>query len=155
MRGPEKTVDCDFKPITLKTAEGFETGNTKHQWDLAKLRKGHKVLAEFKYEKKPVVRGYANRTLYVNLSNNEIKEKPVTEEMKKMFTGGKGFDLKLLRDAIKPTTRWNSEENELVMAAGPLCGTTQYSGMGKCLAVTVSPLTNMVCDSNAGGYFAP
>jgi aldehyde:ferredoxin oxidoreductase len=155
MKGPESTVDCEFKPITLRTEEGFETGNTKHIWDLAKMKKGHKVLAEFKYEKRPVVRGYAGRTLYVNLSTNEIKEKPVTEEMKKMFTGGKGFDLKLLRDAIKPTTRWDSEENELVMAAGPLCGTTQYSGMGKCLAVTVSPLTNIPCDSNAGGYFAP
>ncbi len=155
MKGPEQTIDCDYKPKTLKTPDGFETGNTKHQWDLAKMKKGHKVLAEFRYEKRKVIRGYAGRTLYVNLSTNEIKEKPVTEEMKAMFTGGKGFDLKLLRDAIKPTTRWNSEENELVMAAGPLCGTTQYSGMGKCLAVTVSPLTNMVCDSNAGGYFAP
>jgi aldehyde:ferredoxin oxidoreductase len=155
MKGPEQTVDCEFKPITLKTGEGFETGNTKHEWDLAKLRKGHKTLAEYKYEKRPVVRGYAGRTLYVNLSTNEIKEKTVDEDMKRMFTGGKGFDLKLLRDAIKPTTRWNSEENELVMAAGPLCGTTQYSGMGKCLSVTISPLTDMPCDSNAGGYFAP
>jgi aldehyde:ferredoxin oxidoreductase len=155
MKGPEQTVDCDFKPITLKTEKGFETGNTVHKWDLEKFRAGHKVLAEYKYEKRPVVRGYAGRTLYVNLTTNQIKEKPVDDEMKRMFTGGKGFDLKLLREAIKPTTRWNSEENELVMAAGPLCGTTQYSGMGKCLAVTISPLTNMPCDSNAGGYFAP
>lgn len=155
MKGPESTIDCNYKPITLKTEKGFETGNTKHQWDLKKMREGHRVLATFKYGKRPVVRGYAGRTLYINLSKNEIREKPVSEEMKNQFTGGKGFDLKLLYDSIHPTTRWDSDENELILAAGPLCGTTQYSGMGKCLAVTVSPLTNIVCDSNAGGYFAP
>ena len=155
MSGPEETIECEFKPKTLKTDGGFETGNTRHDWDLAKLRAGHKVLAEMKYEKRQVVRGYAGKTLYINLSKNEIKEKPVTEEMKSQFTGGKGFDLKLIRDSIKPTTRWNSEENVLALAAGPLCGTTQYSGMGKCLAATVSPLTDIICDSNAGGYFAP
>ncbi|MFH0815595.1 MAG: aldehyde ferredoxin oxidoreductase C-terminal domain-containing protein [Methanobacteriota archaeon] len=155
MNGPESIVDCNYKPVTLKTEKGFETGNTKHQWDLKKMRESHRILAEMKYERRPVARGYAGRTLYISLSKNEIKEKPVSEEMKNQFTGGKGFDLKLLYDAIKPSTRWDSEENELVMAAGPLCGTTQYSGMGKCLAVTISPLTNVVCDSNAGGYFAP
>ena len=142
MKGPESTIECDFDAETLKTEEGFETGNTKHEWDLAKLRSGHRVLAEYVYEKRPVARGYAGRTLYVNLTTNEIKEKPVDDDMKQMFTGGKGFDLKLIRDGIKPETRWNSEENILVMSAGPLCGATQYSGMGKCLAATVSPLTN-------------
>ncbi len=155
MNGPESTVGCDYEPITLKTTDGFETGNTKHKWDLADLKRGHKILATYKYERRPIVRGYAGRTLYINLTRNEIMETPVSEEMKAQFTGGKGFDLKLMWDAIKPTTRWDSEENELVMASGPLNGNTQYSGMGKCLATTVSPLTNIVCDSNAGGYFAP
>jgi aldehyde:ferredoxin oxidoreductase len=139
----------------VKTQIGFETGNTKHKWDLEKMKSGHVVLSEYRFEKRPVTRGYAGRTLHVNLTTNRISEKPVSDEMKSQFTGGKGFDLKLLKEAIKPTTRWDSEENALVMAAGPLCGTTQYSGMGKCLSATVSPLTNLVCDSNAGGYFAP
>ena len=47
MKGPESTIDCDFKPKTLKKPGGFETGNTLHQWDYAKLRAAHKVLAEF------------------------------------------------------------------------------------------------------------
>ena len=47
------------------------------------------------------MRGYAGRTLYVNLSTNEIKDKPVTDEMRTLFTGGKGFDLKLLERALK------------------------------------------------------
>lgn len=134
---------------------GFQTGNTEHQWDLDALRANHKVLAEFVYEKKPIVKGYAGRTLYVNLTTKEIKEIPVTEDMKKKFTGGRGFGLKLLWDTIKPSTRWDSEENGLVLTAGPMCGSTQYPGFGKSLALSVSPSTDIICDSNAGGYFAP
>ncbi len=155
MSGPENCINADHKPRTLKTPEGFETGNTKHHWDLDALQKGHRTRAEYSYEKQEIVRGYNRRTLYVNLSTNEIREKPVNDWMRTMFTGGKGFGLKLLWDAIQPTTRWDSEENELVLSAGPMNGQTQYSGFGKCLAVTVSPSTDAVCDSNAGGYFAP
>ncbi|OFZ06241.1 MAG: aldehyde:ferredoxin oxidoreductase, partial [Bacteroidetes bacterium RIFOXYC12_FULL_35_7] len=84
-----------------------------------------------------------------------IKEKPVSEEMKQKFTGGKGFGLKLLWDATKPDTKWNDPENEIVINTGPICGITQYSGTGKSLVVTISPQTNIVVDSNVGGYFGP
>ena len=58
---------------------------------VAELRQAHKVLAEWRYELRPVERGYANRTLYVNLSDNSVAAKPVTRAMKDTFTGGKGF----------------------------------------------------------------
>lgn len=135
--------------------EEYETGNTKHKWDLKKIRFAHRILAEYNYKKGEVYRGYANRTLYINLSTNTIKEKPVTDEMKKKFTGGRGFGLKLLWDSIKPTTRWNSEENELIITTGPLCGTTQYPGSGKSLCLSISPSTNIICDCNVGGFFGP
>ena len=51
------------------------------------------ILAEKKYEIQEVYRGYANRTLYINLSRNEIIIKTVSDEMKEKFIGGKGFDL--------------------------------------------------------------
>ena len=135
--------------------EMYETGNTKQSWDVARLKSAHKILSEYKYKKNRVMRGYANRTLYINLSDGEIFEKKVTENMKKRFTGGRGFGLKLLWDSIKPTTRWDSEENELVITTGPLCGVTQYPGSGKSLCLTVSPSTNIICDSNVGGFFGP
>jgi aldehyde:ferredoxin oxidoreductase len=135
--------------------ELYETGNTKHKWDFNRLKSAHKVLSEYKYKKRKLKRGYANRTLYINLSTGEIKEKRVTEEMKKKFTGGRGFGLKLLWDSIKPTTRWNSEENELIITTGPLCGITQYPGAGKSLCLTISPSTDIICDSNVGGFFGP
>lgn len=122
---------------------------------IEEIKQGHKLLAEFAYETWPVERGYANRTLYVDLSTNTIHSKPVTQEMKDVFTGGKGFCLWLLWNAIRPTTRWEDPENEIVIAGGPIGGITAYPGSGKSTVVTVSPLTGSVIDSNAGGYFGP
>ncbi|OFY38915.1 MAG: aldehyde:ferredoxin oxidoreductase [Bacteroidetes bacterium RIFOXYA12_FULL_35_11] len=119
------------------------------------MKSRHKLVKEWAYDLKPLDRGYANRTLYINVSDNTIKEKPVSEEMKQKFTGGKGFGLKLLWDATKPDTKWNDPENEIVINTGPICGITQYSGTGKSLVVTISPQTNIVVDSNVGGYFGP
>jgi len=135
--------------------EDYKTGNTDHSWDLVKLRNAHTIKATFAYKKSEVNKGYANRTLYINLTKGEIKEKPVTDEMKKKFTGGRGFGLKLLWDSIKPTTRWDSDENELLVTTGPLCGTTQYAGSGKSLCLSISPATNIICDCNVGGFFGP
>jgi len=112
------------------------------------------LLAEFSYELRPVERGYANRTLYINLDDNIILEKPVTQQMKDLFTGGRGFALKLLWDAVTPETKWNDPRNELIIANGPICGITAYPGTGKATVVTLSPLTENVIDSNVGGYFS-
>ena len=133
--------------------EDYDTGNTRHKWDTNKLKSVHKIITKYDYKKGEVQRGYANRTLYLNLSTGKINEKPVTKDMKKKFTGGRGFGLKLLWDSIKATTRWDSKENELIITTGPLCGTTQYPGSGKSLCLTISPSSNIICDSNVGGFF--
>ena len=85
----------------------------------------------------------------------KFKSKPVTQEMKDIFIGGRGFGLKLLWEAVKDQTKWNDPENEIVISSGPLGGTTQYPGCGKSLVVSISPLTGAVADSNVGGYFGP
>ncbi len=135
--------------------EEYDTGNTRHKWDVNKLKRAHRVVAEYIYKKGEIQKGFADRILYINLSTNEIKEKKVTNEMKKLFTGGRGFGLKLLWDSIKSSTRWNSPENELIITTGPLCGTTQYAGSGKSLCLSISPSTDIICDSNVGGFFGP
>ncbi|MDO4582163.1 MAG: aldehyde ferredoxin oxidoreductase C-terminal domain-containing protein [Bacillota bacterium] len=120
-----------------------------------KIKAARKVLAEYKYEPTEIIRGYNNRTLYVNIETLEIKEKVVTDFMKEKFTGGKGFDLYYLWDAVKDDTKWNDPENEIVISPGPLGGITQYPGAGKSLVCTISPLTGLPIDSNVGGYFGP
>lgn len=119
------------------------------------LKAGRTVLAEMRYEPPVVERGYANQTLYVNLSDNTIAAKPVTDQMKDLFTGGRGFALWLLWNAVSSATRWDDPENALVIAGGPIGGITAYPGSGKSTVVTLSPLTQSVIDSNAGGYFGP
>jgi len=115
----------------------------------------HKLLKSWKYTWAPIDKGCNDRTLYVNVGNGEIKEKPVSPEMKEKFTGGKGYGLRLLWDATKPDTHWNDPENEIVINTGPICGITQYSGTGKSIVVAISPQTDIVIDSNVGGYFGP
>ena len=114
-----------------------------------------KELARFDYPTRPVERGYNNRTLYINLSDNKISSKPVTDEMKRIFTGGRGFGLWLLWNAVNKKIKWNDPANEICVACGPLGGTTLYPGSGKSIVVTISPLTQSVMDSNVGGYFGP
>ena len=115
----------------------------------------HKTIANFSYELLKVNKGYSNRTLYINLDHYEIKEKPVSQKMKNLFTGGKGFCLWLLWNGTKPGTRWDDPENELVFSSGPIGGITMYPGSGKVTVTTISPLTKSVIDSNGGGYFGP
>lgn len=126
-----------------------------HSVMIRKYRKAHRTLVEYTYKLQPIERGYANRTLYINLDDNTIREKKVTEQMKELFTGGRGFALKLLWDAVDPDTQWDDPRNELIIANGPICGITAYPGSGKATVVTLSPLTLNVIDSNVGGYFAP
>ncbi|MBN1486260.1 MAG: aldehyde:ferredoxin oxidoreductase [Anaerolineae bacterium] len=113
------------------------------------------VLSEFTYTPSTVERGYTGQTLYVNVGDGTIKGKPVTEDMKEKFIGGRGFDLWLLWQGINDSTKWNDPENEIVIASGPCGGTTQYPGSGKSIAVSISPLTHVPIDSNAGGHYGP
>jgi len=123
--------------------------------NIENLKNAHKPLVEYKYQWAPIEKGYNNRTLYVNVGTGEIAEKPVSQLMKDKFIGGKGFGLRLLWQATKPSTKWNDPENEVVISGGPCCGITQYSGAGKSIVVSISPQTDSVMDSNVGGYFGP
>lgn len=122
---------------------------------VAKMRRAHKVLAEFEFEPAALDRGYANRTLRIDVGGNAIRIDPVSQQMKDLWVGGKGFDLWLMFHEINPATRWDSPENPICMSAGPLGGTSSFPGSGKTLVTTVSPLTNIVIDSNVGGFFGP
>ena len=122
---------------------------------VAEMKSKHKTIKVWNYKAGEIMRGYNNRTLHIDLTDNLISEKPVTQLMKDKFVGGKGFGLKLLWDATKPQTKWNDPENEIVISPGPCAGITQYSGAGKSLVVSISPQTDSIMDSNVGGYFGP
>ncbi|MBS4014694.1 MAG: aldehyde:ferredoxin oxidoreductase [Bacteroidetes bacterium] len=123
--------------------------------NISEMKKNRKILKEFKYERKDLYRGYTDKILYINVSDCNIKEKAVPQEMKDKFIGGKGYGLRLLWDATKPNTKWNDPENEIIISSGPVGGITQYSGAGKSLIVSISPQTDSIMDSNVGGFFGP
>lgn len=114
-----------------------------------------KEIKTLTYERNDIKRGYANQTLSVDLSDSAVSIKPVDEKVKEIFVGGKGFDLWLLWNAVKGTTRWNDPENAICIACGPLGGTTLYPGSGKSIVTSLSPTTGSVMDSNVGGFFGP
>jgi aldehyde:ferredoxin oxidoreductase len=131
------------------------TARTEYLEGLEEYRAAHKVLKEVAFTPSLPERGYTNRTLYINVGSLEVSEKPVTQQMKDVFIGGRGFGLWYLWNAVKPTTRWNDPENEIVISPGPVSGITQYPGSGKSLVVSLSPQTDIPIDSNVGGYFGP
>ncbi len=123
--------------------------------DIAAMKDAHKTLKTWSYEWKALEKGYTDKILYINVSDNEIKEKIVPPEVKEKFIGGKGYGLRLLWDATKPDTKWNDPENEINISSGPIGGITQYSGSGKSICVSISPQTDIPIDSNVGGFFGP
>ena len=123
--------------------------------DVAAMKQAHKTIKEWSYDWVAIDKGYTDKILYINLSNNEVAEKAVPPIMKEKFIGGKGYGLKLLWEATTPTTKWNDPENEINIASGPIGGITQYSGTGKSICVSISPQTDIPIDSNVGGHFGP
>lgn len=112
-------------------------------------------LKTISYKKPTIKKGYANQFLCIDISDLDISFKQVTEEIKSTFIGGKGFDLWLLWNAVKKTTKWNDPENAICIASGPMGGTPTFPGSGKSIVTTISPTTESVMDSNVGGYFGP
>ncbi len=122
---------------------------------IQKMRAAHKVLATLDFTPVELERGYAGRTLRIDLSSNSIETRPVTRQMKDLWVGGKGFDLWLMFQEIDPDTKWDSPENPICMCSGPLGGTASFPGSGKTLLTSLSPVTGSVMDSNVGGFFGP
>ena len=114
-----------------------------------------KEIETFEYSRPEIDKGYSNQTLHIDLSAGSMTTRAVTQEMKDVFVGGKGFDLKLLWDSVTGATKWNDPENSVCIASGPMGGTPGYPGSGKSIVTSLSPTTGSVMDSNVGGYFGP
>jgi len=116
---------------------------------------GYRVIAEMEYVPAAPERGYTGTSLHVDVGKGTIQARPVTEQMKDLFVGGRGFGLWRLWNAVDESTTWDDPRNEIVISSGPVGGTTAYPGSGKSIVVSLSPLTGNVIDSNVGGYFGP
>ena len=113
------------------------------------------IVKQIKYEPAGVVGGYTDRILWVDLGAQEIRIQELPPDFKHKYVGGRGYALKLIWDGTTRKTRFDSPDNILVMASGPLGNETGFPGTGKFIVGTISPLTDTFIDSNVGGHFGP
>ncbi|MFH1532526.1 MAG: aldehyde ferredoxin oxidoreductase N-terminal domain-containing protein [Pseudomonadota bacterium] len=123
--------------------------------DIAKIHAAHEVLAEFCFDPVKLSQGYAGRTLRIDVGAKEFRIDPVDQQMKDLWTGGKGFDVWLMSKEIDRDTTWDAPNNPICFSSGPLGGSTSVTGAGKTIVTSVSPLTSSIMDCNVGGYFGP
>jgi aldehyde:ferredoxin oxidoreductase len=105
------------------------------------------------YTKPNLMNGYANQILTINLDNPEISTPELNPLVRDYFIGGRGMGLYLLHQKISSRTSPYASENPLIICPGPLGGIPQFPGAGKCMALSLSPLTGIPGVSNFGGHF--
>jgi len=99
-----------------------------------------------------MVFGYAGKILRVDLTNRRFRVEDLNLELAKKYIGGRGLATKIFYDEVDPKVEPFSKENKVIIATGPLTGTSAPAS-GRYMVVTKSPLTGTIASSNSGGYF--
>lgn len=98
-----------------------------------------------------MLNGYAGTVLRVDLSQGRISIEPLDEAFARKWVGGLGLGVKYLYDEVQPDVSYDSPENKVIIASGPLGGTT-VSGSGTFCVVTKGAMTGGVASSQANGF---
>lgn len=98
------------------------------------------------------MKGWIGKILRVNLTKGEWGVEELDRNIAEKFIGGRGLGSKILYDEIEPKVDPLSPDNKLILATGPLTGTSA-SAAGRYMAITKSPLTGTIACSNSGGHF--
>ncbi|MBM4338732.1 MAG: aldehyde ferredoxin oxidoreductase family protein [Deltaproteobacteria bacterium] len=96
--------------------------------------------------------GWRGRILRVDLTSGECKEENLEPQVAKDYIGGRGLGVYYLNKEVNPKCDPLSPENMLVMAAGPLTGTSAPTA-ARYMVMTKGPLTGAITCSNSGGHF--
>lgn len=92
------------------------------------------------------------RILDVDLTTGLVAEMTVPEDVYRQYPGGSALAVYLLLREMKPGVDPLSPENVLVFAVSPFTA-LPVAGVSRVVVAAKSPLTGMVGDSQAGGYF--
>jgi len=98
--------------------------------------------------------GWAGTILRVDLSSGTMERQPLEENLCNHFVGGRGISAKILFDEVGPEIEPLSPHNRLIFSCGPLSGTSAPCP-ARFHVTSKSPLTGIMGNSNAGGYFGP
>jgi aldehyde:ferredoxin oxidoreductase len=96
--------------------------------------------------------GWVGTVLWVNLSSGKTVKQPLDPKIAHDFLGGRGFNSKILFENINTNLDPLSPENVLCLGVGPLTGTATPNN-GRIEVSTLSPLSGILGDGNAGGFF--
>lgn len=95
--------------------------------------------------------GYAGRFLRVGLSNGTITEERWDATSLRKWVGGTGVGVKTLHNEVPPSVQWSDPDNRLIMATGPLGGTS-VMGTGTVSFVTKGAMTGGATTTQANGF---
>ena len=101
-----------------------------------------------------MARGYIGKMLWVDLSNNELKDEVLDEKLCRRFIGGCGLGSRLIYSRQKTGVDPLSHDTTFGILTGPLTGTAALGG-SRYTVVGKSPLTGGWGDANSGGDFGP
>ena len=94
--------------------------------------------------------GFHGRVLEIDLSQGDIRVKPLGAAMIADYLGGRGLATRLFYDAVDPQCEPLGPENVFALATSPLLGTNAPTA-GRGHMVFKSPLTGIIGTSNSGG----
>lgn len=101
-----------------------------------------------------MAKGYMGKILNVNLSNGEMRDEDLDENILYDFIGGYGIGARILYSRQKVGIDPLGPDNMLGFLTGPLTATAA-SFAARLTVVAKSPITGGWGDSNCGGHFAP
>ncbi|MCK5695915.1 MAG: aldehyde ferredoxin oxidoreductase family protein [Desulfobacula sp.] len=96
--------------------------------------------------------GTLNKVMEIDLSLKTFSKILISEQLRRMYLGGKGLGLKMLYDRLKPGVDPLGEDNLIIIMTGVLAGTAAPCS-GRFHAVFKSPLTEIIGSSSCGGSF--
>lgn len=96
--------------------------------------------------------GWRGKILRVDLTTGKLKEENLDMKTARDYVGGRGLGIYYLNKEVDPRCDPLSPENMLIMATGPLTGTSIPTA-ARYMVMTKSPLTGALTCSNAGGQF--
>ena len=98
--------------------------------------------------------GYTGKLLRVNLTEGKVSVEALNLEWARKYIGCQGLGVRYLYDELIPGSDPLGPESKIILLTGPLTGTIAPCSP-KYTLIFKSPLTNILYDSTAGGYFGP
>ena len=96
--------------------------------------------------------GYMGRVVEIDLSTQEVKDYPWSDDDRRLFIGGKIMAARILDQLLSGNEEPFSEEAPLIISTGPLTG-TGVPCSGRFNVSALSPQTGIIASSNCGGTF--